>query len=445
MTETALVPYQAIKFQDIDVEIYDQTDGRWIIANQVSDAIQQARRTFRKLCSHLIEKNELLEGRHFKYLPLEAGGALQDTLVLSYLGIIRVMMRSNAPKAQQFRDWAEVALLEIMLTGKYNIQHHKTRSELEELQAVYMGNLGQMKRWVDEDPAKYGWVLPRMQDMLDIYITHFKVPRIGKTRMTDDLFAHFWMEAKWSRDAIIASFPLDFESVGGFEVWRKRMKLKHRNAKAIPKKEGLDMYRDYKYYYLTIEDLVIKYKKYSHDAIQKKIREIRKNMLTVYAKNEVLGVEPNKESYDKYVGSPEWDAKKTVTVAPDGPCDTCWDCHSLISISTCQMHHLTYARVGVEDLDDWVPLCRPCHIYRHPEVNGLAPGTKNPEKWVVIPNVRTTKEHASGKSFYCEINGDEKNIVHWAIDEKNSEVKRYGDNGTLIIKESFALSRGIAV
>jgi len=42
-------------------------------------------------------------------------------MVLSKRGIIRVAMRSDAPRAAQFRDWAETVLYEVMTTGSYSL------------------------------------------------------------------------------------------------------------------------------------------------------------------------------------------------------------------------------------------------------------------------------------------------------------------------------------
>jgi prophage antirepressor-like protein len=213
-TGTALVPYQAVKFGDAGIEIYDQTDSRWIVANQVADAIGQARRAFRKLCSELTEKNELLEVRHFKYLTLDTGSGMKATLVLSYLGVIRVMMRSNAPKAQQFRDWAETVLLEVMLTGQYKSQIIQvTKSDLLEImssmqrqptdleiqQGIYHKNIITHTDLYLRNP-ELAW---RHANAIEDEITNWNAltrgPRIGITRITPDLFAEYWVDKAQSR------------------------------------------------------------------------------------------------------------------------------------------------------------------------------------------------------------------------------------------------------
>ena len=67
------------------------------------------------------------------------------------------------------------------------------------------------------------------------------------------------------------------------------------------------------------------------------------------------------ENYAAYMTSPEWAEVKRryrASLRPQncGLCDTSEDLH---------LHHLTYERVGQEELADLVALCAPCHRMLH--------------------------------------------------------------------------------
>lgn len=90
--------------------------------------------------------------------------------------------------------------------------------------------------------------------------------------------------------------------------------------------------------------------------------------------------------YRQYVKSEEWAAKKqawreaarsdirlvayadAVLSRPRGAIDACWICGCEEKI---HFHHLTYDRVGSEDLQDLVPLCGECHYVLHKVELGL--------------------------------------------------------------------------
>jgi hypothetical protein len=66
------------------------------------------------------------------------------------------------------------------------------------------------------------------------------------------------------------------------------------------------------------------------------------------------------EKYDEYLRSEDWQERRQQILSRDGRrCTKCNSSHYL------QVHHLTYARVGDENLDDLVTLCRKCHEKEH--------------------------------------------------------------------------------
>jgi len=64
--------------------------------------------------------------------------------------------------------------------------------------------------------------------------------------------------------------------------------------------------------------------------------------------------------YLNYMKSREWDAKRAqVRRRAGGKCEECR------RRKTLQVHHLTYARLGNEDMADLMALCLDCHQGRH--------------------------------------------------------------------------------
>ena len=65
-------------------------------------------------------------------------------------------------------------------------------------------------------------------------------------------------------------------------------------------------------------------------------------------------------NYRKYINSEAWQQKRRVKFANDGRfCQKCETENEL------DVHHLTYERLGNENLDDLIILCRRCHNYYH--------------------------------------------------------------------------------
>lgn len=113
-----------LRFEEAVVEVLDSDGQLWIPAKQTGYALGYADpRGFQKLVQEMRERDELREGKHFLFLPIMSAGGQRNTQVLSYRGVIRTAMRSDAPRAVQFRDWAEDVLFEVMVTGKYLGNH----------------------------------------------------------------------------------------------------------------------------------------------------------------------------------------------------------------------------------------------------------------------------------------------------------------------------------
>ncbi len=65
------------------------------------------------------------------------------------------------------------------------------------------------------------------------------------------------------------------------------------------------------------------------------------------------------DDYSDYLTSTEWKERRSLRLEHDG--HRCQDCGE----SATEVHHLTYERIGEEQLGDLLSLCRECHRMRH--------------------------------------------------------------------------------
>lgn len=76
------------------------------------------------------------------------------------------------------------------------------------------------------------------------------------------------------------------------------------------------------------------------------------------------------EEYKRYIRSPEWEAKKQERIAIDKGCCMCG--RPLDKIKSVQVHHITYSRLGNENvLTDLCTLCGSCHKKIHNYYNRI--------------------------------------------------------------------------
>lgn len=67
-----------------------------------------------------------------------------------------------------------------------------------------------------------------------------------------------------------------------------------------------------------------------------------------------------RRSYERYMASPEWVAKRDLVLVRDGRC-----CRSCQTTTALHVHHATYAHFGDERLDELVTVCENCHAAIH--------------------------------------------------------------------------------
>ena len=104
----------------VEFDVVSRDGEKWVLASQVGEALGIA--NIRSLFSDLTKAEGLIEGRHYCRITLQNSGKVvhpgnPNRLLLSYRGVIRVAMRSDGPRAVQFRDWAEDVLYEALQGG----------------------------------------------------------------------------------------------------------------------------------------------------------------------------------------------------------------------------------------------------------------------------------------------------------------------------------------
>jgi len=72
--------------------------------------------------------------------------------------------------------------------------------------------------------------------------------------------------------------------------------------------------------------------------------------------------EPSEQmvKYEDYIVSKEWEAKRKERIKRDH-----YQCAMCGTAKNLQVHHITYERLGHEELDDLITLCKDCHAKVH--------------------------------------------------------------------------------
>lgn len=100
--------------------------------------------------------------------------------------------------------------------------------------------------------------------------------------------------------------------------------------------------------------------------------------------------------YQLYIRSPEWEAKRQQALARAGR--RCAGCGSDGSEDRLEVHHLTYERLGYEQLTDLMVLCSLCHAHEHGNAPNVGP-VAGPTVAVLTERVRDAEVGQRLRSF----------------------------------------------
>lgn len=105
----------ALDFQGTTFSIVDHNGERWVTVKELAEALGYSE--YRQL-HKLIKRNEQEFTNKIAVVNLTTVEN-QTLTIINYHGVIRAAMLSNAPRAVEFRDWAETVLFEVMTKGSY--------------------------------------------------------------------------------------------------------------------------------------------------------------------------------------------------------------------------------------------------------------------------------------------------------------------------------------
>lgn len=108
-----------VKFHDVEFEIIELDGEKSVRVSALAKALGYANGG--RLVNLINRRRTEFEGkRFFLNLGINPSGGRPE-MVLTYNGVIRAAMLSNAPRAKEFRDWAEEVLFKVMTTGHYEL------------------------------------------------------------------------------------------------------------------------------------------------------------------------------------------------------------------------------------------------------------------------------------------------------------------------------------
>jgi hypothetical protein len=456
MTETALVPYA-------EVAIIQDFEGKDLTVKQEGNDVWMTQEE----CGILLEYKYPRESIHkiYKKHEKEFTNDITRTVVsttkqskgkelreFNLEGFAYLCMFSEQPKAELARKWASRLMKEMWVKGhiggpqiiQMTADEFVTaarqlviipRTDLEIQQEIRHKDIVLYTDRMLQDPERFWYFNDPLRDTLIEWRANSRGPKIGVTRITNDLFAEYWLDKKYSPDWIREVFPLDFRFLGEVEAFRKKLGFSPYKSPIMEDCTAKKIFRDKYQFEIDGGFLVRAYPNYTQRTIQQAARLVETDIREIFANNREKGIERDKPSYDDYIKSYVWKViKRGALIYPEGPIDRCWICFRPLSLATADLHHLTYRRLGEEEYQDAVPLCRECHIYCHPEKNGLPPGVENPNAVIKIKHAKFTEWYKENqKSYACEIGPDRTYVPVFSI-HPSSPIQNIGDEGSLIIQ-----------
>jgi prophage antirepressor-like protein len=140
----------SVGFEDTRLEIISERGERYVTVGDLAAALGSKKRSLQKLIGDLTRRNELTEGVHFLCIPLSSRGGTQNTMIVSYRGIVRIVMRVNSARASRFRDWCETVLYGIMTGSSIAATPLQRDGKLEkDLKAIGTAAQDAMKKTCD--------------------------------------------------------------------------------------------------------------------------------------------------------------------------------------------------------------------------------------------------------------------------------------------------------
>jgi prophage antirepressor-like protein len=125
-------------FHSTRFDIVDANGERWVTVKQLAEALGYGRPDeLRRLINR---RTQEFSGK-VSHVNLTSIKGERSQQIINYHGMIRAAMLSDAPRAKEFRDWAETVLFTVMTTGSYlpsastSVMQEIKRMVLEDIRA----------------------------------------------------------------------------------------------------------------------------------------------------------------------------------------------------------------------------------------------------------------------------------------------------------------------
>ena len=190
--------FEIAKFEDAEIRI-DSFDGhKWVVVRDLAKALGYV--DHRPLFTLLDRNPDEFKGKQ-RVIKLMTTSGWKDTRVINYHGVIRVAMKSDAPKAVKFRDWAEEVLFQVMTTGSYSMKPISRNPQWQEsLSASERLKLAEMRMscWMklaDRPKSRYLWnALYSTFGGQAGYAEYLRQVNDGTAPQTQEEWEEFWNE-----------------------------------------------------------------------------------------------------------------------------------------------------------------------------------------------------------------------------------------------------------
>ena len=106
---------QEFKYESLPLNVIDKAGEPWFIAKEVCEILEHS--------NHKVAVQSLDDDEVSKVYLTDTLGREQETIIISESGLYTLIIRSNKPKAKEFRKWVTgVVLPSIRKTGGYALQ-----------------------------------------------------------------------------------------------------------------------------------------------------------------------------------------------------------------------------------------------------------------------------------------------------------------------------------
>lgn len=129
-------------FESLPLNVIDKAGEPWFIAKEVCEILEHS--------NHKVAVQSLDDDEVSKVYLTDTLGREQETIIISESGLYTLIIRSNKPKAKEFRKWVTgVVLPSIRKTGGYNMNNKMLSDMYERMMLLQEDMIKLQNRVVD--------------------------------------------------------------------------------------------------------------------------------------------------------------------------------------------------------------------------------------------------------------------------------------------------------